>query len=102
MKSPSALERLPVWLMGALASLSAMTLAGWWLRFDELLQPFGFHPPLNLNAAVGLGILSAALFALEFGPRRCAAISTIATILGGATLIEQFSGRDLHIDQVFG
>jgi PAS domain S-box-containing protein len=98
----SVWESFYLWLVSAVALISAATLGGWWLQIDELLQPLGVFAPLNLNAAIGFGVLSAALFAVEFGHRRLAAISTIATVIGGSTLIEHFSGRDLHIDQLFG
>ena len=99
---PTGLEQLSLGLAGAMTGVSFTTLLGWWLHIDNFLQPFGVLTAMPLNAALGFASLGLALLALEAGRRAGAAFASLALVLGGLTLFEHLTGRDLGIDEAFG
>ena len=89
-------------LAGAVIGLGLLTLAGWQLGIDEVLQPFGTFAPLKLNEALALCALGTALLANAARRRGVPLVAIIPTLLGFLTLAEHLSQRDLHIDQLLG
>jgi PAS domain S-box-containing protein len=96
------LERLALLLAAVLLAAGVLTLAGWWLRMDGLLQPFTPQAPVKINTALAFSVLGGVLFALEFGQRRLAWLASGPALLGAVTLVENAVGIDLQIDEVFG
>ena len=73
--------------------VGGLTLAGWWLRIDELLQPFlsSRHAPMRANAALAITFLGAALLAAEFNVRRLALIAFVPAVIGAITMAEHIT-----------
>ncbi|MEO6245220.1 MAG: ATP-binding protein [Opitutaceae bacterium] len=92
-------RQLSLALAGGLALTSLMTIAGWWLKFDELLHPFGPRTPLHLAHALGFAALSAALFALEYGKGKLLVVATgLAAAMGLLTLLQIVLHVSLPLD----
>jgi PAS domain S-box-containing protein len=96
------MERFSMALAGGTVGLAALTLAGWWLGLDEVLQPFGTYAPLEINAALSLCALGVALLANPLRRPRLGLVSLCAVALAGITLAELGLQRDLQFDQLFG
>src|SRR3954447_21856917 len=96
----SWLERTSLGLAAALVAVSMLTLMGWWLRIDELLQPISAFGSLKINGALGFLALGLVLLALELGWRRWTPLACLPLVIGLVTLIEDLSGYDLSVDQL--
>ncbi|MGH7959918.1 MAG: ATP-binding protein, partial [Opitutaceae bacterium] len=96
------MERFSLGLAAAVIGLGSLTLAGWWLGIDELLQPLGGIAPLQIYAAISFSVIGIALIAIETGRRRIASVAAIAVLLGVLALAGHGLQRDLRINQVFG
>ena len=97
------LERATVALAGLLVAVGAVTLLGWWLHVDELLQWRGGSDswvPMTANSAFAFTLLGAVLLCVEFGKRRVATLAAAAIVIGLATLFENISGQALQIDEL--
>ena len=92
-------EQVALALASCLLAFSVLTLAGWWLGSDELLQPFGLQDPLSLNAALGFLALALALAAMESGRPRLIAIAALGLLIGIATATQEATGQNFSIDQ---
>ena len=95
-------DRASVALAAALVLIGAGTLAGWWMRSDELLQPFPGTAALKINEAAGIWILGLVFLAIEFGRRNLAFLAVIPALIALITLAEEVLQRDLPIDEFFG
>ncbi len=93
------LERSSLGLGIALGMIGGLSLGGWVLRVDELLQPVALIPPLRANAALAFLILGGALVTIELGWRRFALMALGPALLGALTAAEHLFRRDLHIDE---
>ena len=94
------LERLSLLLAGALVLLGAFSLAGWWLHFDALVQPWVRFAPITANESLCVLLLGGALLGLElkwFPPVWCALPPAILTAL---TLGEYALTADFRIDEL--
>src|SRR5687767_13401329 len=96
------MERFSLLLAAAVVGLGSLTLAGWWLPLDDLLQPLGAFVPLEINAAIAFCILGLALIALQVRQPQLAWTALVPVVLGGLTLAEHGWKHDLQIDQLFG
>ncbi len=96
-------EQLSLGCAGALALVGTATLAGWWMRIDELIQPFGPHAPLSVETALGFLALSLAFFALEAGRQKLFLLATSVSAAFGLLAIAQISfGLGIPFDRFFG
>ncbi|HJU83752.1 MAG TPA: ATP-binding protein [Holophagaceae bacterium] len=81
--------------------IGLMVLLGWHAHLLELTRLRPGSVPMRYNTALGLVLAALALAALAFGKRVAAFPGALVLALGGLTLAEYFSGRDLGIDQLF-
>ena len=98
----TGLERLSLTLAGALVLLSALTLAGWWLQWDALLQPLAPTSPMKINAALGFVVLGAVLLANEFGFRRLIPLALFPVLLSALSLLQDLLGANFGLDEMLG
>jgi PAS domain S-box-containing protein len=96
------LERVSLALAGALVFVGAVTMVGWWLHIDELLQP---STNINwavtkANSALAFILLGGALIAVVLGRRAAAALAAVPVVIGLLTLIEEFARINLSIDEL--
>ncbi len=96
------LERASLGLAIGILAIGGLTLAGWWLHIDGLLQPFAGLPPLKLNAALALFAIGLALLALEVAQRKLAPIAVVATVIGLLSLAQDVFRTDFKIDELLG
>ena len=96
----SWLERTSLSLATTLAIVAGLTLIGWWLEFDELLQPFPGYAPMHVNASLGFLVLSGVLLALGFGRRQVALLALIPSAIGALTLAETLFKKNLPFDEL--
>jgi PAS domain S-box-containing protein len=94
------LERASLGLAAALTAIGMLTVLGWWLRVDELLQPVADFGALKINSAVGFLSLGLALLAIEWGWHKWTPVAGAALLIGVLTLVQDWSGVDLRIDQL--
>ena len=94
------LERVSLLLAIGLVALGAISVAGWWLHQEILLQPFGAHAPIQPNSALSFLMLGLVLLAIEFGDRRLTWFALLPAAIGAATLIESLLKVDLQIDEL--
>ncbi len=88
-------------LAAALIVIGAVSLAGWWAHWDQVLQPFSeHHASLRANPALAFLLLGVALLAIEFNFRRAALLALVPAIVGGLTALEQILRRDLKFDEL--
>ena len=93
-------EQVALAFASCLSVLSVMTLIGWAVRIDELLQPFGLQAPLSVNAAVGFLALAVTLVAIESGRPRLIPCAALAILIGLISAAQDLTGRDFHFDQL--
>src|ERR1039458_1961908 len=93
-------ERSSLFLAGAITTVGAGTLLGWWLRVDEVLQPFPGLPVMKANAAAAFALLGVVLLVLEFGRRQWSQLALMPAALGLVTLGEQVLHRNFFIDEL--
>ena len=95
-------ERTSLGLALGVTAIGGLTLAGWWLHFDEVLQPFFFsgRAVLKINAGLGFFAIGLALLAIELGWRKLAPVAILATVLGLLSLVQDVFRTDLRIDQL--
>ncbi|MBM3855204.1 MAG: hypothetical protein FJ399_18955, partial [Verrucomicrobia bacterium] len=96
------LERLSLGLAIAISGVAALTLAGWWLRIEELMQPFPGLAAFKLNAALSFLAIGLALLAMELGHARFAPLALVATALGSLSLAQDVLGAEFRIDELLG
>ncbi|MEO5960645.1 MAG: ATP-binding protein [Opitutaceae bacterium] len=94
------LERLSLTLALALVSLGAISLLGWFLGIEEVLQPLPNTAPVSANAALAFVLLGGVLLALDRGARAVALLALGPAAIGGLTLLEHLRGIDLKIDEL--
>jgi PAS domain-containing protein len=96
----SWLERASFTLSVIVTLIGAATLLGWWLRVDEVLQPFVAQPAMKPNEALGFLLLGASVLLLALAPRRFPLLALAPALIGAVTLLQRMLGRDLHIDEL--
>ena len=96
----SWLERMSLFFAGAITTIGMGTLVGWWLRVDELLQPFPSLPVTKANAAAAFLALGVALLLLEFGRRQWCQLAVLPAVISLVTLGEQILHRNFFIDEL--
>src|SRR5947209_5221234 len=94
------LERTSLVLAIALVAIGGLTLAGWFLHNEQLLQPFTGLAPMRANAAACFLIFGLVLLAVELRWPRLAWFALLPALAGAATLVETFAKIDLHIDEI--
>ena len=95
----SWLKRLSIAMAGALVAFGLSALAGWVAGIDPLVQVSPWFAPLRVNTALSLVILGLLLLGLEYGHRSLAGLALIPAMLGGLSLLQDFTGWDLLIDE---
>ncbi|NUQ01514.1 MAG: PAS domain-containing protein, partial [Armatimonadetes bacterium] len=98
----SWLERTSLGLAAAITLLAALTLAGWWMRIDGLLQLGSNQAVMKANSALAFLAVGLALLALELGKRKLVPVAVIATGLGLVSLVQDIFRVDLQVDQMLG
>jgi PAS domain S-box-containing protein len=96
------MERFSPGLAAGLLGLSILTVAGWWLDLDELLQPFGVYAPLKINAALSFAVLGLTLLLTARAQRKFAILAGVPLALGLAAIVEHFLGYDLRVNELVG
>jgi PAS domain S-box-containing protein len=84
----------------ALILVGALTLAGWWLHLDALVQPLPGIAAIKVNAALCWLFLGLALLTVELGLPQFAWIAVLPASIGLLTLIEHIASIDLRIDEL--
>ena len=94
------LERSSLGLACALLATGGLTLLSWWLRVDEVLQPFGNAPAMRANTALSFALLGTVLLAIEFHRTRVLPLAFVPALLGSITLLQYALGRNLGVDEL--
>src|SRR5256885_2236611 len=88
------LERIALTLAGMLVTIGLLSLVGWWLNIDVLLQPIADTAPLQANAALCFLLLGAVLLAVEFNRPTFAGFALFPALIGAVSLVEQAFERN--------
>jgi PAS domain S-box-containing protein len=97
----SWLERLSLAIESTLLVCGVLTMAGWWLHINRVVQPPLLGPAtLKINAALGFAVCGGVLLALEFQKARAAVAALTTAVIGTTTLLESALGLDLHVDEL--
>ena len=87
------------WAAVLLGTLGVLVLLGWVLGVPLLVRVLPTYPPAQANAALGLLGIAASLWGFAHRQRPLmAGGAAVATLLGGATLVEYVFAADLRID----
>ena len=97
----SWLRRLSIVMAVALLGTSVLSLLGWALEVDELLQLTANSAPVQPNAALGFGVLALAFLGYESGYRRVALLALLPSALGVLVLLQPFVPATSSIDELF-
>ncbi len=96
------LERAFIALSGGLVAVGGLTLIGWWLHIDEILQPRQTTnwAAMKANASLAFLVLGCSLLAIAWERRKLAILAVVPVAIGALTLFETVTGRSLHIDEL--
>jgi diguanylate cyclase (GGDEF) domain len=88
---------------GSVVVIGVAVLIGWALGNESLMTVLPGHIRMKSSTAVAFLAAAAALLGESLGiqPRFRRLLGLVPLLLGGATLVEYFSGISLHIDQMF-
>ncbi|MFY9926080.1 MAG: ATP-binding protein [Opitutaceae bacterium] len=97
----SWIERVSLSLAVILIGIGMLTLAGWSLHLDRLVQPLEHKAPITFNEGLCMLAIGVGLLGRELGARRAVWAGLAATVIGGVTALETILGVDLKIDELF-
>ncbi|HVS51646.1 MAG TPA: PAS domain-containing protein [Opitutaceae bacterium] len=103
MQLEEKLRRLAGWIGLGVAALAAVTLLGWALGRDLLVSLRPSAQPMKVNSALCFTLAGASLWLQHRGrfPRAGQLCALGSLVIAGGTLGQFFSGRDLHLDELF-
>lgn len=96
----SWLERLSFALAAGAVIAGSVSLLGWWLRLDLLVQPLQDGSAIKSNEAFCALVLGAVLILVELGVTQAAWLALLPATVAGLTLAENVFGLDAHIDEL--
>ncbi|MBS0630490.1 MAG: PAS domain S-box protein [Verrucomicrobia bacterium] len=96
----SWLERVSLVLAVGLVVLGVVSILGWVLHYDVLIQPLPNCAALKINNAICVLGLGLSFLGLELGWRRTFLPALVTTLISGLTLIESIFRIDFHIDEL--
>jgi PAS domain S-box-containing protein len=93
---------MPRWSGALVMALGLVIIASWYARWQKILQLVPDTAPMQYNTAVCFILLGLGLILLTTGRQGAARWpGGVAALLGGLTLLEYVSGRDLGVDVLF-
>jgi hypothetical protein len=96
----AAQDRVAVFCAIPAGFLGLIVMAGWIMRSPVLIQIRPGMSPMMFNTAVGLMLAAASLFGRSTRSNVATVCGALLMLLGGLTLLEYATARDIGIDQL--
>ena len=93
-------QRLALGLSNAIIVAGFLVFAGWWLRFDTLVQFLPNLDPVKANAAFCLGLIGLALHKLLHSHKKSSWLGLLPALIALLTLLQDLLGMSFGIDEL--
>jgi PAS domain S-box-containing protein len=94
-------ERASLALAVVLIVIGSLSVLGWLLHVDRVVEPMEHMAPIMFNEGLCFLAIGAALLGREYGVAKAAWAGLIPAVLGFLAAFESFTGIDLKIDELF-